>query len=64
MTTPNRPYFVDESVQKGWMSRHGHRLTADPATRLFTCPESGWRYRLNEAGDLKCLDWPEDQALS
>lgn len=52
------------AVQKGWMSRHGHRLTVDPTSGLFICPESGWRYRLNEVGELKCLDWPEDQALS
>ena len=52
------------AVQKGWMSRHGHRLTSrDGAGNLF-CPESGWRYHEVEAGVLRCLDWPEDEPLS
>lgn len=52
------------AVQKGWMSRHGHRLTSrDGAGNLF-CPESGWRYYEVEAAVLRCLDWPEDEPLS
>jgi len=52
------------AVQKGWMSRHGHRLTTrDGAGNLF-CPESGWRYHEVEAAVLRCLDWPEDRPLS
>jgi len=52
----------------GWMSRHGHRLPAaddantDSDTELV-CPESGWRYREIEPHLLRCLDWPEDQAI-
>jgi UDP-2-acetamido-3-amino-2,3-dideoxy-glucuronate N-acetyltransferase len=46
--------------QRGWMSRHGHRLVA--SGEFYTCPESGWRYR-EDAGTLRCLDWPEDEPL-
>jgi UDP-2-acetamido-3-amino-2,3-dideoxy-glucuronate N-acetyltransferase len=48
--------------QAGWVSRHGQRLIED-AENLFRCPESGWRYKEERSG-LKCLDWPEDKALS
>lgn len=51
------------AVQKGWMSRHGHRLPAPDADGLMVCPESGWRYQEVEPGVVRCLDWPEDQAL-
>ena len=51
------------AVLKGWMSRHGHRLSkADPDGTLH-CPESDWRYRLIEPDVLRCLDWDEDKAL-
>lgn len=49
--------------QKGWMSRHGHRLTERDAQGHYVCPESGWRYHEAEPGVLRCLDWPEDNAL-
>jgi UDP-2-acetamido-3-amino-2,3-dideoxy-glucuronate N-acetyltransferase len=48
--------------QRGWMSRHGHRLGAPDETGVMTCPESGLRYRLNE-GALVCLDIRETDAL-
>ena len=48
--------------QKGWMSRHGHRLQF-LKDEILTCPESHWRYREVEPGVLRCLDWSEDQAL-
>ncbi len=48
---------------KGWMSRHGHRLTTCDDAGNYVCPESGWRYREVEPTVLRCLDWPEDQAL-
>jgi UDP-2-acetamido-3-amino-2,3-dideoxy-glucuronate N-acetyltransferase len=51
------------AIQKGWMSRHGHRLTEPDSTGVCICPESGWRYREVELGVLRCLDWPEDKAL-
>lgn len=49
--------------QKGWMSRHGHRLTAANDQGIMVCPESGWRYQEVEPGILRCLDWPEDQSI-
>jgi len=49
--------------QKGWMSRHGHRLVQRNAEGQLICPESGWRYQEEAPGILRCLDWPEDQAL-
>ncbi len=52
------------AVQKGWMSRHGHRLTDRDENGCLICPESGWRYQEVESGVLHCLDWPEDEPLS
>jgi len=49
--------------QRGWMSRHGHRLPSPARDGLMVCPESGWRYQEVERGVLRCLDWPEDKAL-
>ncbi len=51
------------AVRKGWMSRHGYRLPAPGADGIMVCPESGWRYHEIEPGQLRCLDWPEDQPL-
>jgi UDP-2-acetamido-3-amino-2,3-dideoxy-glucuronate N-acetyltransferase len=48
--------------RRGWMSRHGHRLSAPDTDGIMRCPESGWRY-LEEMGSLRCLDLPEDQPL-
>lgn len=50
--------------QKGWMSRHGHRLVERNAEGHLICPESGWRYQEVTPTILRCLDWPEDQPLS
>lgn len=50
--------------QKGWMSRHGHRLVERNADGDLICPESGWRYREVAPTVLRCLDWPEDQPLA
>lgn len=49
--------------QRGWMSRHGHRLTAPDAKGVMTCPESGYHYRETAAGVLSCLDLNEDEPL-
>ena len=49
--------------RSGWMSRHGHRLPAVGADGMTRCPSSGWRYR-EEAGSLRCLDWPEERAVA
>ena len=51
------------AVQKGWMSRHGHRLAKPDSTGVYICPESGWRYQEVEPGILRCLDWSEDKSL-
>lgn len=49
--------------QRGWMSRHGHRLQDPDAEGIMRCPESGWRYREVAPGELRCLDWDEDAPL-
>lgn len=48
---------------RGWMSRHGHRLIERNIEGNFVCPESGWRYCEISGYVLRCLDWPEDEAL-
>lgn len=50
--------------QKGWMSRHGHRLVERSPEGYLICPESGWRYVETGEGELRCLDWPEDTPLA
>ena len=52
------------AVQRGWMSRHGHRLVTKNGADEWICPESGWRYREESPSRLRCLDWPEDQPLA
>jgi UDP-2-acetamido-3-amino-2,3-dideoxy-glucuronate N-acetyltransferase len=47
---------------KGWVSRHGHMLRGEDG-RIMTCPETGLRYQVNAAGQLRCLDLDEDQPL-
>lgn len=62
-----RDYALMLSVparQKGWMSRHGHRLRDPSDDGIMICPETGWRYKEVEPGVLRCLDWPEDEPLS
>jgi UDP-2-acetamido-3-amino-2,3-dideoxy-glucuronate N-acetyltransferase len=49
--------------QKGWMSRHGHRLTERDANGYLICPESRWRYIEKSKTELVCLDWPEEEPL-
>jgi UDP-2-acetamido-3-amino-2,3-dideoxy-glucuronate N-acetyltransferase len=44
--------------QKGWMGRHGYRLQA-AGGGIFVCPASGWRYREEPPGVLRCLDVAE-----
>ena len=50
--------------QRGWWSRHGFRLSRGDTDGEFVCPGSGWKYQVQPDGSLKCLDWPEDQALA
>ena len=49
--------------QRGWMSRHGHRLATPDADGLMVCPESGYRYRFDQNQTLRCLDRDEEQPL-
>lgn len=49
--------------QRGWMSRHGHRLGAPSAEGLMRCPESGFRYREVSEGVIRCLDLDEEAPL-
>ena len=49
--------------RRGWMSRHGVRLTAPNRRGIMTCPESGLRYRVEKPGVLHCLDIGEDEPL-
>lgn len=49
--------------QKGWMSRHGHRLVEKDSIGNLICPESKWKYQEASPGVLRCLDWDEDTGL-
>ena len=49
--------------RKGWISRHGLPLKTPDASGIYTCPESGLRYREEIQGTLCCLDLPEDAPL-
>lgn len=51
------------AIQKGWMGRHGYRLSVPDSEGLLTCPHSGWEYRTDENGQLHCIDWPEEKPL-
>lgn len=51
------------ATQKGWMGRHGYRLSGPDREGLLTCPHSGWKYRLDANGQLRCLDWAEEKPL-
>lgn len=48
------------AVRKGWMSRHGFRLSKPDVDGIMTCPKSGWRYREVAPDVVKCLDWSEN----
>lgn len=49
--------------QKAWMSRHGHVLKDPGPDGVFTCPESGLRYKQSKAGIFRCLDLDEESPL-
>jgi UDP-2-acetamido-3-amino-2,3-dideoxy-glucuronate N-acetyltransferase len=49
--------------QVGWMSRHGYRLGKPDAQGIMTCPETGWRYREQAVGVLRCLELDETAPL-
>lgn len=47
----------------GWVSRHGLPLRRPAADGIYTCPESGLRYREVAPDTLRCLDLDEDAPL-
>jgi UDP-2-acetamido-3-amino-2,3-dideoxy-glucuronate N-acetyltransferase len=49
--------------QHGWMSRHGHRLRGPDKDGVMRCPESGFRYREEKPGVVRCLDLDEGAPL-
>lgn len=49
--------------RKGWVSRHGHVLEQPDSEGVFSCPETGWKYKEVEPNVLRCLDWNEDVDL-
>ena len=48
--------------RQGWVSRHGHRLSAGP-DGIMVCPESGLRYKETAPGVVRCLDLDEEAPL-
>jgi UDP-2-acetamido-3-amino-2,3-dideoxy-glucuronate N-acetyltransferase len=48
---------------KGWMSRHGHRLSCPDKDGTMRCPEGGSRYVEKEPGHLCCLEFDEEAPL-
>ena len=48
--------------RKGWMSRHGFRLQ-EQGDGTWKCPESGWTYRFDPKGALRCDNLSEDLPL-
>ncbi len=48
---------------KGWMSRHGYRLSIPDDEGIMFCPNTGWKYKEIETQVVRCLDWPEDKPL-
>ena len=49
--------------QVGWVSRHGIPLKQPDVSGVYTCAESGLRYRETAPGTLSCLDLDEDASL-
>ena len=48
---------------RGWVSRHGHPLRKPDVNGVYTCPESGLRYRETAPGVLRCVDLDEEAPL-
>jgi UDP-2-acetamido-3-amino-2,3-dideoxy-glucuronate N-acetyltransferase len=49
--------------QIGWMSRHGASLPEPDEEGYMVCPDSGFRYKEDEPGKLRCVDLDEDADL-
>ena len=51
--------------RRGWMSRHGHRMTEPNAAGEFDLPGEQVAVQGSRSRDvLRCLDWDEDTALA
>jgi UDP-2-acetamido-3-amino-2,3-dideoxy-glucuronate N-acetyltransferase len=62
-TVPDYALMVGAPArQRGWMSRHGHPLKDPGSEAILVCPESGFRYRVDQEG-LHCLDLDEEADL-
>lgn len=48
---------------RGWMSRHGHKLSLSKPGDVAACPESGLRYAMRPDGTVHCTDLPEEAPL-
>ena len=51
------------AVRKGWMSRHGYRLSEPDGEGIMLCPQTSWRYHEISPGTVVCLDWSEKKSL-
>ncbi len=47
----------------GWISRHGHKLEKKDAKGVYTCPESGLKYRETPEKKIICIDIEENLGL-
>jgi UDP-2-acetamido-3-amino-2,3-dideoxy-glucuronate N-acetyltransferase len=67
VVTRNVPDFAlvvgNPARRTGWMSRHGHRLSAPDDGGIMKCPESGHRYKEVTPGVVRCLDLDEEAPL-
>ncbi len=62
--TPDYALMVGVPARRvGWMSRHGHPLRDPDAEGVMVCPESGYRYKEDPPGSLRCLDLDEEAPL-
>ena len=50
--------------QRGWMSRHGHKLTNPDTNGIMICPESSYRYQFYENRESGTGDSHEDSLTS
>ena len=66
VVTKNVPDYAlmlgNPAKQKGWMSRHGHRLLKADINGVYRCPESDYRYKLKN-DVMSCLDLDEESPL-
>ncbi|KMQ52118.1 2,3,4,5-tetrahydropyridine-2,6-dicarboxylate N-acetyltransferase [Chitinispirillum alkaliphilum] len=51
------------AVHRGWMSRHGYRLTEPDEEGMMMCPVSKLRYRFSSGDTIRCIDLGEEEKL-